>query len=196
MPVSTFRQPQLLKPEGFNVISKNHFAAPKPVKRIRKRVTFKPSVNVRPILHVNDYTEDEIKSVWFCRSDFDAMKKGFARTVKLISHNVYRGDDDDHCARGLEYRVRAGALKRRENKLNGLEAVLEEQESQAQLGINDDESISRAFVRENLHCRLAALQVGIRDEEVAIAIHNEQLTNNTLQDESYSSDKEMDYCDM
>lgn len=107
MPVSTLRQPQLLKPEGFNIISKDHFATPKPAKKDRKRVSFKPSVSVRPIRHVNEYTDEEIKNGWFCRNDFDAMKKGFVSTVNMISRGIYQADNEEHCARGLEYRVRA-----------------------------------------------------------------------------------------
>jgi hypothetical protein len=201
MPVSTFRHPQLLQPEIFTTVSKDSFPAPrssKPVKKERRSVSFKPSVSIRPIVHVNNISECEIKAAWYCRSDFVDMKKAFAFTTKMIHNGVYPGDDDEQCARGLEYRVRSGALARRENKLNGLEAVLDEQERQTQWGIVDDALIRQAFVRENLQCRLSALQMGIRDQDEAELIHGEdeeQFSEDELVDDS-SSDEEMDYCDM
>ena len=194
MPISTFRHPQLLKPEDFNAISKDQFVANAPAKKERKRVSFKPSVSVRPIRHVNDIPEEELKEAWYNRREFDAMKKAFARTVKMISHGVYPGDDENHCARGLEYRVRVGALARRENKSNGLEAVLDEQDRQMHHGVVDDELIREAFVRENIQCRLSALQSGIRDQEEARFIHQEaeEYSNDDLGEDSM----DMDYCEV
>lgn len=202
MPVSTFRHPQLLQPEGFNVISKDHFAvapAAKPAKRERKRVTFKPRVSVRPTIHISEYSEEEMKDIWFCRSDFSVMKAAFAHTVRMISRGTYKGDDEDNCARGLEQRSRKGSLARRENKTNGLDAVLFEQRRQQHHGIVNAELIRQAYVKENVQCRLTSLKRGIRDQEEAVIIHEEvhgYSFSDNLDDDSYSSDEEMDYCDM
>lgn len=202
MPISTFRHPQLLKPANFNPITKDSFSknATKNVapKKERRRVTFNTRVSVRPMIHVNDISDEEISDVWFCRDDFANMKKGFARTVKLISHGVYKGDDDVHCARGLEYRVRAGALARRENKLSGLEAVLDEQDRQLKSGIVNEERIREAFLNVSLKCRLSALKRGISDQDEADFIHedgNTQLFEDETSDESSCSNDELDFCD-
>jgi hypothetical protein len=180
MPISTFRHPQLLKPETFSPITKDSFAknttrnVPPAKKEERRRVTFNTRVSVRPMIHVNDISDEVIRDVWFCSDDFTNMKKGFARTVKLISFGVYQGDDDEHCARGLEYRIRAGALARRENKLSGLEAVLDEQDRQeVSCGVVNDELIRRAFLNVNFQCRLSALERGIKDQDEAGIIHDD-----------------------
>jgi hypothetical protein len=190
-----------LQAEAFTTVSKESFAAPrsKLVKTERRRVSFKPSVSVRPIVHVNDISESEIKATWYCRYDFANMKKAFALTTKMISHGVYPGGDDEHCARGLEYRIRSGALARRENKTNGLKAVFDERDRQIQCGVVDDELIRQAFTRENIQCRLSALQMGIRDQDEAELIHGEDeehFSEDELVDYSSDSDEEMDYCDM
>jgi hypothetical protein len=151
------------------------------------------------MIHVSDYSDEEIGDIWFCQADFVNMKKAFARTVKLVSQGVYQGDDEDQCARGLEYRGRSGALARRENKANGLDAVLDEQDRQYSLGIVDDELIRKAFVNSNIHCRLASLKMGIKDHEEAFLIHEDgdaQLFDDELDEDSAFSDEEMDYCDI
>lgn len=171
----TFRQPQLLRPENFATTSKDHFDEMRePVQNKRLRVTFRPHVNVRPIRHINNMSEEVVEKVWFSRVNFEEMKKEYAQTVKMIAYDIYKGDDEQHCARGLEYRLRPGALIRRANKLNGLEAVLNEQANQNRLGIINDERIAKAFRRENIRCRLSALQMGVRDEVEAKIVHEEE----------------------
>lgn len=199
MPVSTFRQPQLLQPETIDTspeCSSGEFTiAPKPttttVRKPRRSVQFKETVSVRPIRHVNAMCDDEI-NVWYCRSEFDRMKRSFAATVKMITIGLYEGDDEDHCARGLEFRTRAGALKRRGNKLNALNAVLDEQDRQREHETIDQERIRKIYVNENLHCRLSALELGLHDRDEAQKLEDESESSS----DSDSSEDEMDYCDM
>lgn len=204
MPASTFRQaPQLLQPETIDTspeCSSGEFTiAPKPTtapKAPRRSVQFKETVSVRPIRHVNAMCDDEIANVWYCRSEFDRMKRSFAATVKMITIGLYEGDDDHHCARGLEFRTRAGALKRRGNKLNALNAVLDEQDRQREHNSTvDEERIRKVYVNENLHCRLSALELGLHDRDEAQRLEDESTASESSSD-SDSSEDEMDYCDM
>lgn len=173
MPVSTFRQPELLKPENFSPVTKDSFiksATQKVATRMERpprQVTFNSIVSIRPTIHVNDIPGQVIRDVWFSRKECAHIKKSLTNTTKLISHGVYRGDDEHHCARGLEFRVRSGAIIRRENKKYGLMAVLEEQDRQEDLGIVDEELIREAYTLENRKCRIVALKMGMQDRAEA-----------------------------
>lgn len=196
MPVaSLFRpQPQLLQSESIQTsVVKGAFKTihSKP----RRRVHFKESVSVRPITHVNNMSDDDIRNGWFTKGEFVQMKRSMAVTVKMLSAGIYQGDDDEHCARGLEYRTRVGNNKRKENKVNALDAVLDEQDRQHACGVLDDEGLRQVFLNTNLHCRLAALEKGVQDQEVARFLQlDSQDDEDDLVDESSSSDDDMDYC--
>lgn len=193
MTVSSFfrPQPQLIQPESVaTFVVKGAFkgsSLPKP----RRRVQFKETVSVRPITHVNNMCDDEIADVWYNKQECQNMKRSMALTVKMISAGLFQGDDDEHCARGLEYRTRAGATKRRANKVNALDAVLDEQDRQRARGMApDDEAIRQCFLDENLHCRLAALEKGIADQEEARLLDVAEDDS----DDDYSDADGMDYC--
>lgn len=219
MPVSNFRHhSQLFEPEILTVYhsakDQQLIAAPAVIRakpavtnnkeeknKERKRVTFQENVRVRPTVHLDDMTDEEISNVWFCRKDFNSIKRAVATTVKIISHQAYNEavhDNDQCCSRGLEYRVRSGALARKENKRHGTEAVLDEQDRQCQYEITDDERIRQLFQKATVHCRVSALQMGLRDEHEAKMIHEEDKEqcgfNDNLGDDSCSSDEDMDYC--
>jgi hypothetical protein len=172
-------------------------------RRRRRVVVFKDTVSVRPILHVKDMSEDSIHAVWYTKKDFEAMKKSFASTVKLMTthgDNFSHVDKDEHCSRGLEYRTREGATLRRENKWNALNAVLDEQDRQQENGLFNETLLCQVYVKENCHCRLQALKLGIQDEQAAKAIHLEMKESNHNDDmmdvssNSDLSDDAMDYC--
>lgn len=189
---SLFRpQPQLIQPEEVpTFVVKGAFkTSTSATSKPRRRVQFKETVSVRPIVHVNNMCDDEIADVWYNKTECQDMKRSMALTVKMISAGLFQGDDDEHCARGLEYRTRAGATRRRENKVNALDAVLDEQDRQRGRGMEpDDEAIRQCFLDENLHCRLAALEKGIADQEEARSLDAED------DDDDYSDADGMDYC--
>jgi len=196
MPVATVRsQPELLLPKGLDgaLLEK---PKPKPSQVPKRRVTFKQVVAVRPIKHVDNMTDDELDDVWYNRDDFDGFKMSFLRIVKLLSSGAYLGDDENNCTRGLEGRTREGAFLRKANKYHGRQAVLFEQQRQRSLGINDENLISKAYIVENLRCRLTALEKGIQDqnevfEELTnISDYNDETTETT---EELSSDEELSF---
>jgi hypothetical protein len=151
-----------------NSSSESLQAAPAP--RPRRRVVFNRDVYVQETIHVNDYTDNEIDATWYTREDFKNQKAEFAITVRMLATDRYSGDDDIHCARGLEYRHREGAKLRQKNKLNGLMSVLEEQSRQQLVGEENDEKISKAYIQANYHCRHAALEMGLFDEDEVFGV--------------------------
>jgi hypothetical protein len=165
----------------------------------RRNVAFKDTVSVRPITHVKDLSEEMIRTIWYNKKDFEDMKKSFASTVRIMSQIDPNIDNEEHCSRGLEYRTRVGANARRENKWNALNAVLDEQDRQQEMGVSNEKLLCQLYVTDNCICRLKALKLGIQDEKIAKTIYleskespNEEMTD--MSSNSESSDDVMDYC--
>lgn len=169
----------------------------------QRSVTFRPHVDVRLMLHLNDMTDDERKDVWFCHREYAAIKRGISFTVNIMQKGGYYskimlgGIDERHCIRGLEYRIRSGGRARKENKRRALRAVLEEQDSQTQDGFFDDNLIRRVFIEANIHCTASALIMGLEDEKEARLVYEEEtecIVDSSDDDDSCSSEEWMDTC--
>lgn len=131
----------------------------------KRNVTFFGQVRVFETIHRDDYTEEELVLAWYRKRDFTMIKAMFAGTVQQLANGTYQGDSDYETARGLEYRHREGAMRRKTNKLNALYAVLDEQERQWRKGYENDEELSAIFIKCNMHCRKAAHDLAVKDEE-------------------------------
>lgn len=129
-----------------------------------KSVTFYPGVSVRECLHINNFTDEEILNAWYKKHDFQRIKMAFVHTVQQVANGTWPGDTEHDTARGLEFRHREGAMKRKVNKLNGLMAVLDEQERQWQGGYDDDEAIASAYIAISAKALVAVRLLAARDE--------------------------------
>lgn len=165
-------------------------------KRYGPRITFNVRVAVKETIHRDDYTAEELFYTWYRKNDFSKMKQNFAYTVQLLAANRYQGDTDEMTSRGLEYRFREGATKRKANKLNALYAVLDEQERQWQEGYENDVELSHVYIQNNVHCRTAAHIMGQKDEEMCKEINglNRRAFPESFDDDdmSVSSNEDMD----
>lgn len=130
----------------------------------KKSVSFSHAVQCRETLHVNNYTDAELHSCWYTVAKFDEMREEYQPTIRMLKYGQYPGDSDELCARGLECRVKNGALERRNNKMMAWEAVFQEQHFQAHAGIQDDVAIAMAYSAANHHCMIAAYNLGLMDE--------------------------------
>jgi hypothetical protein len=139
-------------------------APPRPRSPKGRRIKFYPGVSVRECLHINNYTDDELDQTWYRRHDFQRIKMSFQYIVQRVSNGTWEGDTETETARGLEYRNRAGATKRKANKLNGLMAVLDEQERQWRRGYDDDQAIADAFMAVSRKSTTMVLMMAAKDE--------------------------------
>eukprot|EP00543_Licmophora_paradoxa_P008844 CAMPEP_0202457970 /NCGR_PEP_ID=MMETSP1360-20130828/18822_1 /ASSEMBLY_ACC=CAM_ASM_000848 /TAXON_ID=515479 /ORGANISM="Licmophora paradoxa, Strain CCMP2313" /LENGTH=240 /DNA_ID=CAMNT_0049078223 /DNA_START=27 /DNA_END=749 /DNA_ORIENTATION=+ len=174
------------------VAAANPSAAQNQQDKPKRHIRWNEDVTVKCIEHVNDMTDEEISDVWWTKEDFHYMKATFAITVRRIMNGVYLGDDDEHCSRGLEYRTRDGALCRRNNKLLGLLAVLEEQDRQVATCEYSDVRIACEYMKANKKCRKEALHMGLYDEE-----ENQRLEQGltSLTELFFRKNKKLTYCD-
>lgn len=141
-----------------------------------RSIRFNEVVSVRAIKHIDNMTDEEIDSIWFHKQDFQEFKANFIPTLRLMAHGKYVASlsEQEHCSRGLEFRLKSGAQKRKLNKINALCAVLDEQERQRLAGFNSDESLSGCYQNANAHCRKQAHILGVQDAHAARLIHEEE----------------------
>ena len=137
------------KSVSFNeiVVIRPHYEDEGPIK---KSVDFDEVVMVRPVLHLADYTNEEIVNSWYLIEDKKRMKKEIMRALKkvkqdeaelmsnmnaswssmgsLTSVNSLDSDEEEYCLRGLE-RLQEGG-KSRDRRRASIREVLKEQEAQ------------------------------------------------------------------
>jgi hypothetical protein len=138
-----------------------------PPSKQKKNVSFNEQAFMRETLHISDYNFEEKRNSWFNRIEMHNMKAAMAATLRLMVRGDLDSDSNHHCARGLEFRSRAGARKRKENNLLALEAVLGEQDNQYDKGIFNQTTISRVYHDVSRQSRISAYERGMKDEVAA-----------------------------
>jgi hypothetical protein len=133
------------------------------MKRSNKSVHFAPQIKVNFIPHVNDYSEEEIKHIWYDANETGTIKAECTATVVKVMEQKPLNTDTE-CFRGLEYRTADGVRKRTWNKNTALDAVLDRQETLWDFNKIDEESISLAYRKYSVSCQEAAHKLGLRDE--------------------------------
>jgi hypothetical protein len=101
-------------------------------------------------------TEDEQVEVWYSRDEYDIIKARNNLIIKMMKGGTFK-ESDEHTFRGLEHKLKDGFKRRRANKFNALNAVLEEQDTQFAKGRPDPDSIAEAY-------RLVALGAKVQEE--------------------------------
>ena len=139
----------------------------KSVKPTKKSVSFNKTAEVHEIIHVNNYTDDEIDAAFYSDSDYQMMKADIRFTVHLMVSNSLQDDDDTYCRRGLEHHAPEGARRRKFNREMAFCAVLDEQDFQWEQEMHDSESIAEIYALETVHCQSVAHTIALEDQEAA-----------------------------
>jgi hypothetical protein len=125
----------------------------------KKSVCFNPVVHGRAVLHINDYSDEELRSKWYTALEYDAFKVEIWATVLLMTSggSLILGHGEQYCARGLESATRDGARKKRLNNLHCRRAVIDEQELQNAQGRQcDDQFLAHIYFDCSRHCQYEA----------------------------------------
>jgi hypothetical protein len=153
--------------------------SPKSARNIRRKVTWNPTVDGRSVLHINDFTGEEVEATWFHTHDFEAIRTDIKLAVALIERGDLPQDTLQYTKRGLEYRTEVGAQLRADNKTVARDAVLDEQDDQWDAGIFDSETLSRIYISRSCHCQVEARQQGLQDESDVHELHTRTATAET-----------------
>jgi hypothetical protein len=149
-------------------------AASRGSRRSRKAVSFSRAVTAYKVIHINDYTEEEIAATWNGRSELMAIKMNILETLSRMkedSRNTY--DSDGYCPRGLEHLTDEGAVNRRRRRETAIDAVLEEQELQYEDNMHDELLIADIYSRHTHFSRTFARVVGLADENASKEIYQD-----------------------
>ena len=134
-------------------------------RRKSKELSFAPSVTVRCVQHLDDFTNEQVEATWYTPDEFKMMKRDVHITVKMMSRNERLGIDQ--CVRGLEHKTREGRQRRMMNQIESISAVMDEQDLQRLDGTYDDERIARVYKSYTVHCAASAHFHGLSDQRVA-----------------------------
>ena len=144
-------------------------AAPPKTKKVtakrKRKIEFRLRDNtIHPIPHVDDLPEEEVNAVWYEREDYDRMKQALVPVIRRLMKGEKVAENNNETARGLEFRTREGAIRRQHNKLDSINAVLDEQDRQKTMRINDDEKLREIYLSRSAHCLEEARELGMKDE--------------------------------
>ena len=131
---------------------------------------------VTRIIHINDYTAEEISACWYNDKEFSAIKtqciSQMRTTEPLKQKNVVSIIEDQHesgDARGLEYFIGSVAETRQKTSQMAIWAVLREQYLQREEGSFDPEFISEIYERQSSLARVQACITGVNDRLEAMS---------------------------
>lgn len=133
-----------------------------------KKISFAESCDIKFVLHIRDYSTDEIAACWYNESECVERKKKYTHLVS----KMLQGRGHNYCIRGLEYMPREAMFERQRSRMKVLIAVLREQDKQILMQIDDQAAIARKYqeatVREG-HEHIA-YAFGLDDEVTAMNI--------------------------
>ena len=66
-------------------------------------VTFASYSEQYSVLHINDYTQDEIDAAWYTREELKQVKAQVRHTLNKVRHGIPLVPNDDDCFMGLKY---------------------------------------------------------------------------------------------
>jgi hypothetical protein len=140
--------------------------SPKP----KRSITFSPFVKFRNVLHINDYSDEELARARYDADELAAIKK----TDVIYTLSMMKGetpvDNPWYCGRGLESFTREGSTIKRANKENAWDAVFDEQETQWELDFCDPQAIANAYSEFSRDCQDAAVMKAIQqDQDMSLA---------------------------
>lgn len=106
---------------------------------VEKSVSFHEVVLVQPVLHLSDYTDQEIIDTWYALEDKQLIKAEILSTLRLAKeckHNSSfssldsssSAEDENGCTRGLEKLSDGGRIK--ERRRISIREILQEQAAQ------------------------------------------------------------------
>jgi hypothetical protein len=128
---------------------------------------FDDIATVHETIHIKDLSPEEVKSSWYSNVEYKQIKEEISAIVAAVQSGTYKGDRDEDCLRGIEYRLKKHSLRRKKIKLYGVMVVLGEQEEQNMTGKSDANIIAQAYMSVTKQCAAIAHRTALIDESEA-----------------------------
>ena len=140
-------------------------------KKSTQRISFHPSVQVKETVHVNDYSDEEIKNCWFTTAEYRRIKADNQCAVDQMFNGSEHTNDEESlsniCLRGLESSILQGANRSHHHRIQALYTVLQEQSVQAHEGVQDEYSLAKRYKECTYKSKMASYLVGISDAKAS-----------------------------
>jgi hypothetical protein len=143
-----------------------------------KSVSFQPTVQVYKTLHINDYTERQIKATWWSSSEQQKLKSRAVNIVRTMESSSRFHETETFCTRGLEYFTVAGQERRKRRRREAWDAVSRTQDwiahYQQNLVADDGEVdyeqiLADVYAEYTMESQRIARVVGMADEHFVIS---------------------------
>jgi hypothetical protein len=114
-----------------------------------RAVKFEPVVRTRTIESASQLSDEEHQSIWYTEDELIKIRLHATETILVMMANsdefppVDDENSDEYCSRGL--RTRDEFSKRQLAIFQSVDAVLNEQHAQRELGIHDDELLADIY---------------------------------------------------
>jgi hypothetical protein len=131
-----------------------------------RSVSFAPQVDSQSSLHLNDYTEEEIKTSWYSNDEYKMVKLACRVTVSVVAQGELL--PPDQCFRGLEHKTKEGMQTRMMSQIHSLSAVMDEQDRQRKEGEQDDVHLALVYMNDTAQCMAAAHCMGLNDQRMSL----------------------------
>jgi hypothetical protein len=134
----------------------------------RKSVHFAKTCEMYLIPCLEDYTEEEICSIWMPEQDYQLIREDCFAVVSKLNSGV--PEDENLCYRGLEWKAKAKAVGRyrKRSRTRAAGAVFGEQNQQWDDGVTHPEKIRAAYKILTERSRHEAFVRAIRDSEASL----------------------------
>ncbi len=148
----------------------------------RREVKFVSCVTVHHVLHLTEYSKEEVINTWYSKREIRAMKQKCKEEATQVVLHAFENEDmrihDEHgplvdstnkyveptsTLRGLESKTTMGSLRKKRHRIQAWTAVFMEQRRQNIEGLSDPESLADAYFEVSEPCHVVANMVAIRD---------------------------------
>lgn len=151
-----------------------------------RRVSLQPVVTVHPVLHIKDYTQEEIQQTWYRKKELRSIRSLYRNLLvhhfsivnsadrndedrdDVKSSNLWTTVNENDSLRGLEGKTLEGQGRKFHARQLAKEAVIYEQDRQRELGMNDEDLMADLYFECSEGAQVAAYLLGLRDEQEAI----------------------------
>jgi hypothetical protein len=134
-------------------------------KPITKSLTFAPKIRVRKIIHIDEFTDEEVSACYYHKEEFDRVRLELKATVQMFQVGELEKDTTHFTKRGTEHRTPDAVQRRNRNKQMAAEAVFDEQENQWADGVIDSEVLASIYQAASSHCQIAAHNIALDYEK-------------------------------
>jgi hypothetical protein len=137
--------------------------------KAKKTVSFTPYVLGISHLHLDNYTDEEIRDCWFNQEEMRRIKQELRRTIIMIDKNL-KLDEKKYCIRGTEGSTKRRKQSRLLNRMDAVEAVFNEQKIQYKWGVWDDCKVAKVYSKASHTSKMEATMIGASDAKIALTL--------------------------